>query len=647
MKRKTPFFLLGLLFLVPHSLRADLIASDGLNYEITGPHTVAVISCIYENKNYFWLTTATIPETVTYNGITYTVTRIEGGAFWKCTTLTSITIPESVTSIGKKAFYGCSSLTKTNYTGDIASWCNIDFDDYTSNPIVYSHNLFVYNWYYAYEKITDLVIPNGVTSIKNYAFDNCYGLTSVIIPESVTSIGKSAFYGCTELTSITIPNSVTWIGDYAFSYCTGLTSITCKAITPSACGDSVFYNISGDVSVHVPCGSLEAYQTADLWSEFTDIQEHIAYTLTVQSSNETMGTARIDSPATCDAPATVSATAAKNYHFVQWSDGNTDNPRTITLTQDTTLTAVFVGYSGKCGDNLYWEYKNNELRITGSGMMYNYTETTQPWLLLADSIYTIYIDNTVASIGEYAFANLGKLSKLHLGAGLETVGANAFAGCLRLGNIYSYAALPPLAEESSFANYNARLYVPCEVLGDYQLAIVFGNFKYIDCISSDGVDVPTNTVTVTPSYEDATFTWPSNGNANAYTLEITKDGVVFCTLTFNANGQLMGIAFAPSKDRNNAHAPQAAQATTNGWQFTVTGLNESSNYAYTMTVTDNGNKVLQTYEGTFTTLGGDLPEGLTQTSEIATGIQKVIRNGQVLILRDGKTYTLTGQEAGE
>ena len=227
---------------------------------------------------------------------------------------------------------------------------------------------------------------------------------------------------------------------------------------------------------------------------------------------------------------------------------------------------------------------------------------------------------------------------------METIGANAFAGCLRLGNIHCYAALPPLAEESSFANYNARLYVPCEVLGDYQLAIVFGNFKYIDCISSDGVDVPTNTVTVTPSYEDATFTWPSNGNANAYTLVITKDGVVFCTLTFNANGQLMGIAFAPSKDRNNAHAPQAAQATTNGWQFIVTGLNEGADYAYTMTVTDNGNKVLQTYEGTFTTLGGDLPEGLTQTTEVATGIQKIISDGQVLIQRGDKTYTLTRQE---
>ena len=347
----------------------------------------------------------------------------------------------------------------------------------------------------------------------------------------------------------------------------------------------------------------------------------------------------------CNVTAVMSATPEFGYHFVRWNDGNTDNPRTVLLTQDTTFMVEFsLDYSGKCGDNLYWQYEDKELRITGSGAMYNYTETTQPWLLLADSIYTIYIDNTAASIGEYAFANLGKLSKLHLGAGLETVGTNAFAGCLRLGNIYSYAALPPLAEESSFANYNARLYVPCEVLGDYQLAIVFGNFKYIDCISSDGVDVPNNTVTVTPSYEDATFTWPSNGNANAYTLEITKDGVVFCTLTFNANGQLMGIAFAPSKDRNNAHAPQAAQATTNGWQFTVTGLNEGSNYAYTMTLTDNSNEVLQTYEGTFTTLGGDLPAGLTQTSEVATGIQKIISDGQVLILRNGKTYTMTGQE---
>lgn len=349
----------------------------------------------------------------------------------------------------------------------------------------------------------------------------------------------------------------------------------------------------------------------------------------------------------CEAVATFSATPNFGCHFVQWSDGDTNPARTIILTQDTALIAIFAkDYSGKCGDDLYWEYNNNTVNITGTGRMYDYTESTQPWLLLRDSIKTVQTGYSVVSIGGNAFAQTPKLARLVLGPSMENIAGNAFAGCNRLYDICCYATYPPFADGTSFANYNVYLYVPCEddVLRGYKLDAVWGLFGYIECIESMEVDVPTNTVTVTPSYGDATFTWPSNNNANAYTLEITKDGVVFCTLTFNANGQLMGIAFAPSKDRNNAHAPQAAQATTNGWQFTVTGLNEGSNYAYTMTVTDNSNKVLQTYEGTFTTLGGDLPEGLTQTSEVATGIQKVICDGQVLILRGGKTYTLTGQE---
>src|SRR5574344_1663446 len=117
-----------------------------------------------------------IPDKVTYNGTDYSVTSIGLDAFYGCTGLTSVTIPNSVTSIGWNTFDG--------RTG-----------------------------------VTSITIANSVTSIGIFAFYGCTGLTSVTIPNSVTSIGDFAFYGCTGLTSVTIPNSVTSIGDGAFRGC--------------------------------------------------------------------------------------------------------------------------------------------------------------------------------------------------------------------------------------------------------------------------------------------------------------------------------------------------------------------------------------------------------------------------------------------
>ena len=188
------------------------------------------------------LTSVTIPNSVKI---------INDAAFKNCFGLTSVTIGNGVTSIGRSAFYGCSSLTSVTIS-DVAEWCKIDFLTSYSNPLYYAHHLYLNE-----VEITDLIIPNGVTSIGS-AFSGCTSLTSVTIPNSVTSIGSGAFVGCTGLTSVTIPNSVTSIA--GFSGCTSLTSVSIPNSVTSI-GYYAFEGCTGLTSVTIPNSviSIDSY----------------------------------------------------------------------------------------------------------------------------------------------------------------------------------------------------------------------------------------------------------------------------------------------------------------------------------------------------------------------------------------------------
>ena len=189
-----------------------------------------------------------IPNTVTYKDITYNVTSIHSSAFYNCSGLTSITIPNSVTSIGNYAFWECSCLTSVTIPNSVTSIEAGVFKNCSGLTSIYIPNSVTnigIDAFYNCSGLTSITIPNSVTSIGNGAFQECSGLVSINIPNSVTSIGVSVFQGCKSLTSVIIPNSIKTINKWAFQDCSSLASV----ILPSSVKQLEDYAFAGCCSL--------------------------------------------------------------------------------------------------------------------------------------------------------------------------------------------------------------------------------------------------------------------------------------------------------------------------------------------------------------------------------------------------------------
>ena len=194
------------------------------------------------------------------------VTSIGNYAFEYCSSLTSVTIPDSVTSIGNYAFEYCSSLTSVTIPDSVTSIGSSAFEDcssLTSVKIPDSVMSIEGGAFFGCSSLTSVTIPDSVTSIGNYTFSNCSSLTSVTIPDSVTSIGDEAFYWCSSLTSVTIPDSVTSIGNFVFYGCSSLTTVTIPDSVTSI-GYGAFYKCSTKLTIKGKAGSYaETYAQDD------------------------------------------------------------------------------------------------------------------------------------------------------------------------------------------------------------------------------------------------------------------------------------------------------------------------------------------------------------------------------------------------
>ena len=435
------------------------------------------------------LASVTIPASVTSIGnyafsgcsgltsieIPSNVTSIGTRAFFGCSGLTSIEIPSNVTSIGQSAFNRCSGLTSVTIPASVTSIGDYVFNDCSNlETITVETSNTVYNSRNGCNAIIETssnkliagckntTIPASVTSIGNYAFYGCSGLTSITIPASVTSIVYSAFFGCSGLTSVEIPASVTSIGDYAFSGCSGLATVTVYA--PSCTlGDYAFSACSNLKNIYVFSDLVDDYKAAEHWSTYTG--------------------------------------------------------------KITGMTPVASGTCGKeTPEDVTWRLEGEaghyRLIISGTGEMADYIYlNTRPWHNYSENIKTIVIENGVTSIGESAFNDCEKLTTVSIPASVTSIGNYAFGYCSALTSIEIPASVTTIGEEAFNNTALTSIEIPASVTS-------IGNGAFIDCEKLTSITVAegnanysndTNGVLFN-KYKTTLIKYPKGNNADSYVI---------------------------------------------------------------------------------------------------------------------------------
>ena len=348
----------------------------------------------------FYMRNGSEYDLITELEIPETVTSIGDDQFYGFKDLVSITIPSSVTSIGFSAFYDCSSLQDVYYNGTIEDWCKIKFGGWYANPMAYAENFYMWNGS-KYELVTEIEIPETVTSIGAYQFYEFKDLTSITIPSGVTSIGWGAFSGCSSLASLTIPNSVKIIDSYAFENCSSLVSIT----IPNSVTSIGRYAFSG-------CSSLTTVTFGEN-SQLESIGSYAFYncssltSITIPSSVTSIGS---DAFSGCSSLTGITIPSSVTSIGSSVFDGCSS------------LTTVTFG-------------ENSQLESIGSYAFYN-----------CSSLTSITIPSSVTSIGWSAFYGCSSLSEVYYGGTSEqweemSIGSNN--GNLTGATIYYYSAVQP------------------------------------------------------------------------------------------------------------------------------------------------------------------------------------------------------------
>ena len=451
MKHKLSFFAILAMALGPIAFAYDFsaVAPSGqtLYYKIVNGGAQVTS----QNDGYFNYTTfptgdLTIPSSVTYNGITYSVTSIGHRAFARCGSLTSVTIPNSVTSIGERAFGDCG-LTSVSLGNSVTSIGNNAFECCA---------------------LTSVTIPNSVINIGDGAFNHCYGLASVTIPNSVTSIGSHAFTWCTDLTSVTIPNSVTSIGFNPFSWCDSLTSITvdngntvydsrnnCNAIIETASNTL----IAGCRNTEIPNSVTSIHNVAfvgcwDLTS------------MTIPNSVTSIGFAAFWGCGLTSLTIPNSVISIGDYAFFSCI-------RLTSVTIPNSVTSIGLNPFTSC-DSLTSITVDNGNTVYDSHNNCNAIIETASNTLIAGCQNTV-IPNSVTSIGSEAFSGCSGLTSLTIPNSDTSIGSKAFSGCSGLTSLAIPNSVTSIGDSVFYGCRGLTLLtIPNSVTG-------IGDFAFYEC----------------------------------------------------------------------------------------------------------------------------------------------------------------------
>lgn len=505
-------------------------------------------------------------------------------------------------------------------------------------------------------EIMSVAIPVGVEIIDTCAFYRCYDLTSVSLPYTIRKIGYMAFANCSKLSSITLPSNVTEIEEYAFSdvlniiYDGSATGAPWGAAAVNGYFDG--YVLYSDATKTKICGcDRSAKGEIILPNTVTEIKDN--------AFEGCMGITSINIPE--------SVTKIGEYAFSTCC-GLTSIVIPNTVTEIGEYAFIYVNnivYSGsvstrllgaKCingyveGNFVYRNAKKKELcgcSAATEGKVVipeSVTSLGNNAFMYCSGITSVSIPNSIMSISQMAFYGCTGLTSITLPSNIQQLAEYAFFGC-SLETVYCYSTTPPKMGGTSFDvddktnKYDITLYVPYESKTAYETAEFYWMyFKKIKCLGAE--ETAATEVTVEAEETEAVITWPKNEKAASYTIEIFKNEALCNTLTFDADGILLAsTAKAPALDGTNSMTQAQQVNEKTGFQFVVIGLSAGTNYTYTITIKDNSETLIDTFNGTFKTSGVSSATDNIRAKEPAS---KVIRDGQVFIVRDGKIYSICG-----